>query len=63
MQRPRTPQATRRLHELLRRDHTLHGGILVGLDGCLIEIQARALHVLREPPGRSTQHKRVAIDA
>jgi magnesium chelatase family protein len=49
MQRPRTPQATRRLHELLRRDHTLHGGILVGLDGCLIEIQARALHVLREP--------------
>ena len=35
------------LRELLRRDHTLNGGILFGLDGYVIEIQARAMEVLR----------------
>ncbi len=38
-----------KFRELLRRDHTLNGGILFGLDGYLIEIQARATQVLRSP--------------
>lgn len=33
------------LSELLRRNHTLNGGILVGLDGYIIEVQARAIEV------------------
>ena len=33
--------------QLLRRDHTLNGAILVGLDGHIVEIQARATEVLR----------------
>lgn len=37
------------LKELLRRDHTLNGGILVGLDGHIIEVQARAVQVLETP--------------
>ncbi|MFO0060935.1 MAG: magnesium chelatase domain-containing protein, partial [Planctomyces sp.] len=37
------------LQELLRRDHTLLGGILYGLDGYIIEIQARAVSVMRRP--------------
>lgn len=37
------------LEELLDRDHTLNGGILYGLDGYIIEIQARAIDVLRKP--------------
>jgi magnesium chelatase family protein len=35
--------------ELLKRDHTLNGGVLVGLDGHFIEIQARAVEVLLAP--------------
>lgn len=35
------------LQDLLRRDHTLLGGILLGIDGHIIEIQARAVKVLR----------------
>lgn len=35
--------------ELLRRDHTLNGGILFGLDGFIVEIQARAMEVLKKP--------------
>jgi magnesium chelatase family protein len=35
------------LHDLLRRNHTLYGGVLHGLDGYLIELQARATDVLR----------------
>jgi magnesium chelatase family protein len=35
--------------ELLARDHTLNGGILFGLDGHIVEIQARAMDVLSEP--------------
>ncbi|WP_197137485.1 YifB family Mg chelatase-like AAA ATPase [Crateriforma conspicua] len=34
---------------LLRRDHTLHGGILFGIDGHNIELQGRATKVLRSP--------------
>src|SRR5258707_13911861 len=34
---------------LLTRDHTLNGGILHGLDGYVIEIQARAMEVLSKP--------------
>lgn len=37
------------LQELLRRDHTLTGGILFGLDGYFIAIEARAIEVLRCP--------------
>ncbi len=51
-----TPMAKKRpdperehLQELLRRDHTLLGGILYGLDGYIIEIQARAVSVMRRP--------------
>lgn len=34
---------------LLRRDHTLRGGILFGIDGHVIELQARATSLLRTP--------------
>lgn len=37
------------LDDLLRRDHTLNGGIIVGLDGHVVEIQARAMKVLKKP--------------
>jgi len=40
---------TRELKDLLRRDHTLNGGILFGLEGHIIEIQARAMEVLKRP--------------
>jgi len=47
-------QGERQLRSLLQRDHTLNGGILFGLDGFIIEIQARAMEVLRKPqPWRS----------
>jgi len=37
------------LRELLKRDHTLNGGVLFGLNGYVIEIQARAMKVLSTP--------------
>jgi len=37
------------LRELLKRDHSLNGGVLIGLDGHIIELQARAMEVLRKP--------------
>jgi len=37
------------LEDLKRRDHTLNGGVVVGIDGYVIEIQARAVEVLRRP--------------
>lgn len=37
------------LQALLKRDHTLTGGILLGLDGHFVEIQARAVQVYRAP--------------
>jgi len=39
----------RALRELLSREHTLNGGVLVGLDGATIEVQARAMQVLDDP--------------
>lgn len=41
------PKTQRQLDDLLDRDHTLNGGILFGIDGYVIEIQARATRVLR----------------
>ncbi len=38
-----------RLSQLLKRDHTLYGGIVVGIDGYVVTIQARAVEVLRKP--------------
>lgn len=35
--------------KLLERDHTLFGGILLGIDGHIIEVQARATAILRRP--------------
>lgn len=41
--------------DLLSYDHTLNGGILFGLEGYIIEIQARAMSVLKKPtPWRTT---------
>ena len=37
------------VRDLLKRDHSLNGGILLGLDGYIVEIQARAIQALREP--------------
>jgi magnesium chelatase family protein len=34
---------------LLRRDHSLIGAVLHGIDGCLIDMQARAVEVFDEP--------------
>jgi magnesium chelatase family protein len=45
----RTKSRQRELNELLRRNHTLNGGILVGLDGYVIEVQARAIEILKKP--------------
>ena len=45
----RSEQDQEQLEELLRRDHTLNGGILFGLDGYIIEVQARAVEVLNKP--------------
>ena len=43
-------QERNRIHgHLLKRDHTLKGGILYGLDGYVIEIQARAVEVNYSP--------------
>jgi magnesium chelatase family protein len=50
----RTASAQRDLENLLRRDHTLLGGILFGIDGYIIEIQARAVRVLSRPASWSS---------
>lgn len=42
-------ELTVELDDLLTRDHTLNGGVLFGLDGYIIEIQARAVQVFEEP--------------
>jgi magnesium chelatase family protein len=42
-------EALEKLQPLLSRDHTLNGGILFGLEGYTIEIQARAMEILRKP--------------
>ncbi len=43
------PVGSPQLQGLLLRDHTLHGGILYGLEGYVIEVQARAFEVLPRP--------------
>jgi len=45
----RSARDEKRLNKLLKHDHTLNGGILLGLDGYVIEIQARAVEVLKSP--------------
>ena len=49
MRTKRSQEAQTRLTDLLTRDHSLNGGILFGLDGYAIEVQARAMKVLRDP--------------
>ena len=50
----RTASAQKDPENLLRRDHTLLGGILFGIDGHIIEIQARAVRVLNRPASWSS---------
>jgi magnesium chelatase family protein len=52
------PREQRQLQELLRRDHTLFGGVLLGLDGYIIEVQARATEVL---PGAASWRQAVSV--
>lgn len=49
MAKSRTASEQKRLDSLLLRDHTLLGGILFGIDGYIIEIQARAVAVRKQP--------------
>ncbi|MCS7305872.1 MAG: YifB family Mg chelatase-like AAA ATPase [Thermoguttaceae bacterium] len=37
------------LQDLLHRDHSLVGGVVVGLQGQLVEVQARAMEILKRP--------------
>ncbi|MGO9596579.1 MAG: YifB family Mg chelatase-like AAA ATPase [Isosphaeraceae bacterium] len=47
----------RHLRDLLSLDHTLNGGVLFGLEGHIIEVQARAMEVLKNPgPWRGVTH-------
>lgn len=46
---PRTSAKRAQLNDLLKRDHSLNGGILFGLEGRLVEIQARAVNLLDKP--------------
>lgn len=46
MAKKRTALEQKKLDSLLPKDHTLLGGILFGIDGYIIEIQARAVKVL-----------------
>ncbi len=45
----RLQKSPRELKSLLNCDHTLNGGMIVGIDGFVIEVQARALAVLKHP--------------
>ncbi len=51
--RKATASTSKPLADLLTRSHTLHGAVLVGLDGLAIELQARAMEVLDDPDGIS----------
>lgn len=44
----RTKDRHRELNELLSYNHSLNGGILVGLEGHVVEVQGRAIQVLRK---------------
>lgn len=47
MTNARTREEQASLKELLSRNHSLNGGILVGLEGHIVEVQARAMEVLK----------------
>lgn len=49
MANSRTKIREQELHELLKRDHTLTGGLIFGLDGHFVEIQARAVKIQNRP--------------
>ena len=49
MKTQRSREADRKLKDLLVRDNSLNGGILLGLEGYVIEVQARAMEVLKRP--------------
>ena len=53
----KTKQQSERLQALLQRDHTLNGGILFGLEGYIVEIQARAVEILNGPASWSSAVK------
>lgn len=42
-----------RMRDLLARNHTLNGGVLYGLDGYIIQLEARAISQARPSPWRS----------
>ena len=44
-----TPKTKNEYEKLLTLDHTLRGGIVIGVEGHIIEIQARATEVLKKP--------------
>jgi magnesium chelatase family protein len=49
MARAKSSTRRRELEPLLAASHTLNGGILFGIDGYIVEIQARAVEILDEP--------------
>ena len=49
MAKPGFIRQERALADLLRRDNTLNGGILFGIEGHVIEIQARAIRGAQKP--------------
>ncbi len=53
----RSLEETQALEELLTRDHSLNGGILFGLEGFIVELQARAVKVLPRPTSWSSAVK------
>ena len=53
----RTSAEQRKLKELFSLDHTLNGAILFGLDGHVVEMQARAMEILTRPVPLATVTK------
>ena len=49
MAKRKSPKDMEKLKQLLRRDHSLYGGTIVGIDGYAIELQSRAVSVLPKP--------------
>lgn len=47
------------LEDLLKRDHTLNGGVLFGLEGHIIEIQARAVAIQKQSKFRGWQSTKI----
>jgi magnesium chelatase family protein len=61
----RSKTDSRNLNDLLRRNNSLNGGIIVGLDGHIVEVQARAIRVLDKaiPWGGATSMSGLATGA